>query len=154
MLMTVQLAQELMECIDTIEHLGDYFPPFPEGMYSRHLRVLNKIAAFNLKTEHPLPSDISEMMNVTRPGVTRTLKELEEMGYIERQVDRLDKRMSRLMLTQKGWKIYTDYSEACHTDLIRVLEDMDEKQIQEAVDVWNQIISRILKMAENMHRNV
>jgi DNA-binding MarR family transcriptional regulator len=47
-------------------------------------------------------SDISSLMNVASPSVTQHLNGLEKQGYIERKMDKEDRRVVRVSLTSAG----------------------------------------------------
>ena len=48
------------------------------------------------------PKDISEVMDTVPPAISSMIKELEDKGYITRQLDPDDKRRVRLELTEAG----------------------------------------------------
>ena len=130
--------------IDFFEEAGDFtdkMPSLPAGLHPRHIRVLERIADCIRSSHSPLPSEISEVMMVTRPAITRTIRELEEMGYICRVQDVEDSRQIRLSLTDKGWELYEftitqvnrEYSEA-------LAETFTDEQLLSAVSVLKQAI--------------
>lgn len=53
-------------------------------------------------------SDISRFMGVTPPTVTPVVSRLEEKGYLNREVDRNDRRVTNLVLTEKGRTMIRD----------------------------------------------
>ncbi len=53
-------------------------------------------------------SDISRFMGVTPPTVTPVVSRLEEKGFLNREVDRNDRRVTNLVLTQKGRTMIRD----------------------------------------------
>jgi DNA-binding MarR family transcriptional regulator len=46
--------------------------------------------------------ELALQLNVTAPSITSSIQKMEKSGYITRQPDRLDQRVMRLTLTEKG----------------------------------------------------
>ena len=66
--------------------------------YVMLLKVESTIAAFGTATV----SQISEAMNMTNAAASKTIGDLEDDGYIEKKVNKEDKRQVHIELTQKG----------------------------------------------------
>ena len=49
-------------------------------------------------------SELAAKTKTLPPAVSRTLRGLEEKGYVERSVDKKDRRNTYISLTEKGWK--------------------------------------------------
>jgi DNA-binding MarR family transcriptional regulator len=47
-------------------------------------------------------SDLSAKLNVTSPTITQQINSLEAGGYVERTMDKFDRRAVRIKLTEKG----------------------------------------------------
>ncbi len=96
-----------------------------------------------------MPSDIREILNVTRPGVTRTLRELRELGYVNRTMDSQDNRVYRLSLTDEGWEVYNVYVTQGHALIQKALEGMDEEKILEAIAVLREAHMRVIRVMDS-----
>ncbi len=57
-------------------------------------------------------SEISSHMKVSNPTTTQTINRLEEKGYVERKLDKEDRRAVRVILTQKGEQAILEASES------------------------------------------
>ena len=73
-------------------------------------------------------SDISDKLNLPRPGVTRTVKEMEEKGYIKKTVSPEDGRIIYLSATEKGKKLSEKYNEKYFNELALYLEHISEEE--------------------------
>ena len=149
--MTIACVRELLDAAESAGHLADHFPELPSGFHPRHIRMLELIALRNREGKEPMPSDISEIMNVTRPGITRTLRELRELGCVNKTVDEKDNRVYHLSLTDMGWKVYERYVREGQNAIREALEGMDEDRIREAIDVLKEAHARVIRVAE-LHR--
>lgn len=54
-------------------------------------------------------SDISDAMNLPRPGVTRTVKEMEAKGYLHKFASKEDGRVTYIAITEEGKKLSQKY---------------------------------------------
>lgn len=52
--------------------------------------------------EHITAAQAAELLRVSAPSVSRTLKNLEEKGLIERDIDKNDRRSVRIIVTKAG----------------------------------------------------
>lgn len=104
-------------------------PPLPEGLTPGNLKVLDYIEYLE-RTAQPLKvSDIADLLQVTRPGITRLVGELQAINVIEKFSDEQDKRIVRLRMTDAGRKIHAYYIEQYHGWLATQLTDISEADI-------------------------
>ena len=64
------------------KRIREMLPPLPEGVMPSYIQYLDAIQKLEKKDIHVKVSDISDVMNLPRPGVTRTVKEMEKKGYL------------------------------------------------------------------------
>ena len=72
-------------------------------------------------------SDISDVMNLPRPGVTRTVKEMEKKGYLSKIASPDDGRVTYISITEEGRKLFHKYDEHYFGELSRDLSDISEE---------------------------
>lgn len=71
-------------------------------------------------------SDLSDALNLPRPGVTRTVKEMERKGYLQKQVSAEDGRVTYLLLTDAGRLLSKKYDSDYFQSLAPCLDDIPE----------------------------
>ena len=93
--------------------------------------VLYSISGCNPETGkkdiHVKVSDISDVMNLPRPGVTRTVKEMEKKGYLSKIASPDDGRVTYISITEEGWKLFRKYDENYFGELSADLSDISEE---------------------------
>ena len=93
--------------------------------------VLYSISGCNPETVkkdiHVKVSDISDIMNLPRPGVTRTVKEMEKKGYLSKIASPDDGRVTYISITEEGWKLFHKYDEHYFGELSGELSDISEE---------------------------
>ena len=53
-------------------------------------------------------SDISDVLNLPRPGVTRTVKEMETKGYLKKIASHNDGRVTYVTITERGKQLISE----------------------------------------------
>ena len=91
-------------------------------------------------------SEMARNFNITRAGVAKTVRKLEERGLLTKEDDLKDKKRLRLFLTDKGRKAY-ELPQEYHQEFDRPLfayleglEDADLRIIQEFLKHTNSLI--------------
>lgn len=59
-------------------------PPLPEGVMPSYISYLEAVQTLEKNSSHVRVSDISDALDLPRPGVTRTVKEMEQKGYLRK----------------------------------------------------------------------
>ena len=72
-------------------------------------------------------SDISDAMNLPRPGVTRTVKEMEAKGYLHKFASKEDGRVIYIAITEEGKKLSQKYDKDYFWELALSLSDISEE---------------------------
>jgi DNA-binding MarR family transcriptional regulator len=94
-------------------------------------------------------SDISEMLDVTRPGITKVLGDLDGMGYITKTRDTTDSRVVYVSLTEKGWRLYRAAVEDYHQQLSKVLAEISDEDVQSVCDIIHRAMELISQDTAN-----
>ncbi|ADO82912.1 MarR family winged helix-turn-helix transcriptional regulator [Ilyobacter polytropus] len=92
----IKFYNELSKCsIETSKELGSY------DMQIKQFHYLTLID----KTPNMTSSELSEILNITKPSVTEIINKLTTLGCVYRGQSELDKRVFYIKLTEKGKKI-------------------------------------------------
>ena len=89
----------------------DLLPPLPEGVQPSYIHYLDCMQELEEKGKQVRISALSEFLNIPRPGVTRTVKEMEAKGYLQKMASPDDGRVTFLTATEKGRKLHQKYDE-------------------------------------------
>lgn len=73
------------------------------------------------------------------PAVSRTLRELEERGYIERSVDREDRRNIKVLPTAEGLAVWGRVEEKTQEFVDRVLARMGQENMDQLVSLCDRL---------------
>lgn len=101
----------------------------------------------NNHTEQPgvMVSQIAQRLNSTKPATSKMLSVMEEKGYIERIMDKTDRRAVYIRLTQSGQTILDNAKESMSQFADHVIEQMGEKESEEFL----RLLGRFIDVIEN-----
>ena len=72
-------------------------------------------------------SDISDAQALPRPGVTRTIKDMEAKGYVKKLASPADGRVTYLSITGKGEELHQKYNEQYFHALASCVKGISEE---------------------------
>ena len=125
--MTTKQIQEMLDACYQAKRIREMLPPLPEGVMPSYIQYLDAIQKLEKKDIHVKVSDISDVMNLPRPGVTRTVKEMEKKGYLSKIASPDDGRVTYISITEEGWKLFRKYDENYFGELSADLSDISEE---------------------------
>ena len=82
--MTNEKIKRMLDACYQAKRIREMLPPLPEGVMPSYIKYLETVQILEKKNSHIRVSDISEVLNLPRPGVTRTVKEMEKKGYLKK----------------------------------------------------------------------
>lgn len=124
--MTIELIKQLMDTCYLAKRARDLLPPLPDGVTSSYIQYLDVIQRLEAKGVRARVSDLSDTLNLPRPGVTRTVKEMERKGYLQKQVSAEDGQVTYLLLTDAGRLLSKKYDSDYFQSLALCLDDIPE----------------------------
>lgn len=144
-----QLANRLMEVFGQFKRVHMRQSPVAgltqgEVMLLIRINKLHKCAEQGLKV-----SDISNSMRVAPPSITQLINTLEAGGYVERNMDRSDRRAVRVRLTQKGEEVVQKANEAFSRMIRGLIEHLGEEKSKEFIDIMEQVYVYFSKLNES-----
>lgn len=96
--------------------------------------------------EDVLPSELSVAMDASSARVATALNGLESKGYIERRVDKADRRKIKVSLTDVGKKIMEDHHEDMRKKIEMILMELGEGDAREFI----RIVTRITDISKTL----
>lgn len=95
--------------------------------------------------------EIADLMNVSSPAISRTVKGLVAKNWIVQQDNPEDRRNIFLKLTDEGLKNYNRATQRMENSLKLIFEEFTEEELKEFIDTGNRltkVINRIKKESE------
>ena len=92
--MTVKLIKQMIDACRLGKRACDMMPPLPKDVLPSYIHVLDTAHTLEAASGPVRVSDISDALGLPRPGVTRTVKEMEAKGYLTKSASPDDGRVT------------------------------------------------------------
>ncbi len=83
--------------------------------------------------------DIVGQLDISKPAVSRAVRSLEKKGYIERSKDTLDRRATRILLTEKARKIRLEIEGIYNEAYLTAARGVSEEEIAFFVTLFGRV---------------
>lgn len=107
--MEIKTIKAMFDACYQAKRVRELLPPLPEGVSPSYIHYLDTLTMLEKKGIRVKVSDISEALSIPRPGVTRTVKEMEQRGYLHKESSESDGRITYLSLTGAGKDLLKKY---------------------------------------------
>ena len=128
--MKVELIKRMMDSCYLAKRARDMLPPLPEGVMPSYIQYLDALQKLEAQGVLVRVSDLSEALGLPRPGVTRTVKEMEAKGYLHKQVSAEDGRVTYLSLTEAGKQLSRKYDADYFQELAPWMDRISEEDAE------------------------
>lgn len=125
--MTNKKIKEMLDACYQAKRIREMLPPLPQGVMPSYIQYLDVIQSLEKQDVHVKVSDISDELNIPRPGVTRTVKEMEKKGYLRKIASPDDGRVTYISITEEGWNLFRKYDKNYFRVLSVELNDISEE---------------------------
>lgn len=99
------------------------------------------------KEKHITVTDLSTALKITSPSVTQVINVLENSGYVERVNDQQDRRIMRIVLTDKGNDITTQIFQKMEEKYSNLVDFLGEEKSNSLIELLDEVYSFFLKEA-------
>lgn len=126
--MNIEKTKEMLDSCYMAKRILDMLPKLPEGVMPSYIRYLETILILQERNEKVKVSNISDFLNLPRPGVTRTVNGMVEKGYLKKNASDEDKRVTYISITEKGLNLFEKFSKLYFEDLAKSLDHISEEE--------------------------
>ena len=141
--MTIETIKRMLDACYQGKRIRDMLPPLPKGVTSSYIQYLDVIQSLERNGIHVKISDISDALNLPRPGVTRTVKDMEARGLLTKQTSPEDGRVTYLTITEAGRALSRKYDAEYFSSLVPALEVIPEEDAEtmiRTIEIFYQIM--------------
>ena len=124
--MKTESIKALLDACYQAKRIRELLPALPEGVSPSYIQYLDVIEHLARRGVRVKVSDISDTLNIPRPGVTRTVKEMVDVGYLQKNASETDGRVTYLSITGKGEALSQTYNELFFSQLTPLLADVSD----------------------------
>lgn len=125
--MTTRNIKHLLDAFYQAKRVRELMPALPKGVTPAFIHYLDTTAALQQQGVRVKVSDISDALHIPRPGVTRTVKDMVDGGYLEKAASEEDGRVTYLTITEKGRMLSQVFDSAFFAQLTPLLADVSDE---------------------------
>ena len=125
--MTVEKIKALLDACYQAKRVRELLPELPKGVSPAYIHYLDTIEKMERRGTQVKISDIGDALNIPRPGVTRTVKEMEKDGYLRKIASDEDGRVTYLEITDAGRRLSQTYNDSFFAQLAPQLCDISDE---------------------------
>ena len=136
--MDIQTIKAMFDACYLAKRIWELLPALPTGVTPSYIHYLDTIESLKQHGTRVKVSDISAALKIPRPGVTRTVKEMEAKGYLCKQTSPDDGRVTYISITEAGKQLSQKYNEQYFNRLAPFLNDISEADTHCAIETIEQ----------------
>ena len=143
--MTGDKIEEVMDACYLAKRVRDMLPKLPNGVTFSHIHYLDTIRRLESSKDRVRVSDISDELGLPRPSVTKTIKDMEKLGFIEKKTTQEDGRVVFISITAAGKDLVDKYVDQCFSELsleFADVSDEDADHMIETIEKLYEVMSR------------
>ena len=125
--MTTRNIKHLLDAFYQAKRVRELMSTLPKGVTPAFIHYLDTIAALRQQGVRVKVSDISDALHIPRPGVTRTVKDMVDGGYLEKAASEEDGRVTYLTITEKGRMLSQVFDSEFFAQLAPLLADVSDE---------------------------
>ena len=147
--MTNEKIKRMFDAFYQAKRIRDMLPPLPEGVMPSYIQHLDAIQSLQKEKKDIRISDISAVLNIPRPGVTRTVKEMEKKGYLKKIASPDDGRVTYITITEEGKKLHQKYDQDYFDALAPYLSEISEEEADCVIRTIGKFYQIMLERRDN-----
>ena len=135
--MNIALIKRMMDACYQAKRVRDLLPALPDGVLPSFIQYLDAIQTLEQQGVQVKVSDLP------RPGVTRTVKDMEARGLLTKQTSPEDGRVTYLTITEAGRALSRKYDAEYFSSLVPALEVIPEEDAEtmiRTIEIFYQIM--------------
>ena len=124
--MTIETIKAFLDACYQAKRIRELLPALPKGVTPAYIHYLDIIETLEKRGVRVKVSDISDALNIPRPGVTRTVKEMQDKGYLQKIASVEDGRVTYLTVTEQGKALSRTHNEQFFAELAPLLAGISD----------------------------
>lgn len=148
--MTKEKIKQVMDACYQAKRVRDMMPKLPNGVTPTHIHYLDVITKLELDGAEVKVSGISDELGLPRPGVTKTIKDMERLGFVEKKSSETDGRIVYIRSTQAGRDLVCKYVDEYFTGLGESLTDITDEDADTMIATVEKLYEVMSKRSQNI----
>ena len=133
--MTKDKIKEVMDACYQAKRIRDMLPALPGGVTPSHIHYLDTLRKLEKAEGKVKVSDISDNLGLPRPSVTKTVKDMEKLGFVEKETTEKDGRFVYIKTTRTGRNLVDKYVDEYFGTLSEDLGGITDEEADKMIEV-------------------
>ncbi len=112
------------------------------------MSAINKLEQMHNSTNYGV-SHIADTLHVSSPAISRTISTLEKKGFVERNIDRINRRNTVVRLTENGREVFESECGKIYGFMNNVVNRMGEDKLNELLSLSAELLENVEKEIKN-----
>ncbi len=125
--MTIAMIKAMFDACYQAKRIRDLLPELPQGITSSYIHYLDVIETLEKRGTRVRISEIGDALDIPRPGVTRTVKEMEAKGLVCKTASEEDGRVIYITATEAGRALSQRYNAQYFSLLAPQMADISDE---------------------------
>lgn len=148
--MTKEKIKQVMDACYQAKRVRDMMPKLPNGVTPTHIHYLDVITKLELDGAEVKVSEISDELGLPRPGVTKMIKDMEHLGFVEKKSSETDGRIVYIRSTQTGRDLVCKYVDEYFTGLGESLTDITDEDADTMIATVEKLYEVMSKRSQDI----
>lgn len=116
------------------------------------MSAINKLERLHNSSNYGI-SNIADSLHVSSPAISRTITSLENKGYVERKIDKLNRRNTLVRLTENGMTVFENECNQIYCFMNNVVNRMGEEKLNELFLLSNELLENVEKEIKSREKD-
>lgn len=143
--MTRDKIKKVMDACYLAKRVRDLMPKLPNGVTPSHIHYLDTIRKLESQIDNVRVSDLSDELGLPRPSVTKTIKDMENLGFVEKKTTQTDGRVVIIKTTESGKDLVDKYVDRYFGELSMELDDISDIEADNMIETIEKLYNAMTR---------